>query len=214
MSNIEEKKLVRSIQQGDQIALAQLLESYQQRLYNIILRMVSNKDDALELAQDTMVKIVEHISDFNGQSKISTWMIRIAMNLSISHLRKRKLRNAVSLDQPFSTQNDQATALKQQIEDKMEPQPIQSVQNNEMVNKLQNAINLLEQDFKAVIVLRDIDQMDYAEIATVLNVPVGTVKSRLFRARLALRQAMLKKQPTDNQESDQAFVYKNGVNHD
>ena len=211
MPQFDEKKLVQLIQQGDQVALAELLESYNQRLYNIILRMVGNKDDALELAQDTMVKIVEHVSDFNGQSKIYTWMTRIAMNLALSHLRKRKLRNAVSLDQSFSAQNDQAAALKQQIEDKMEPQPGQNVENTEAINHLQIAIDCLEQDFKAVIVLRDIDQLDYAEIAAILNVPVGTVKSRLFRARLALRQAMLKKQPAN---LEQPFVTKNGVNHD
>jgi len=214
MPKIDEKKLVQAIQQGDKIALAQLLEHYQQRLYNIILRMVYNRDDALELAQDTMVKIVEHISDFNGQSKISTWMIRIAMNLSISHLRKRKLRNAMSLDQPFSGQNDQSASLKQQIVDQMEPGPSQNVQNNEMLALLQQAIHQLEQDFKAVLVLRDIDQMDYTQIANVLNIPVGTVKSRLFRARLALRQQMLKNQQPPTDSPEHAFVYQNGDPND
>ncbi len=214
MPKIDEKKLVQAIQQGDKIALAQLLEHYQQRLYNIILRMVYNRDDALELAQDTMVKIVEHISDFNGQSKISTWMIRIAMNLSISHLRKRKLRNAMSLDQPFNGQNDQSASLKQQIVDQMEPGPSQNVQNNEMLALLQQAIHQLEQDFKAVLVLRDIDQMDYTQIANVLNIPVGTVKSRLFRARLALRQQMLKNQQPPTDSPEHAFVYQNGDPND
>lgn len=115
------------------------------------------------------------------------------MNQSISHLRKRRLRRTVSLDQPGRSDNgpdDLATALKHRIEDTREPGPDQCVQDSEMLDRLKQAISHLDDDFKAVLVLRDIDQMDYAQIGKTLEVPVGTVKSRLFRARLALRQEM------------------------
>lgn len=193
MQTIEEQ-LVDAARRGDQGALGELLEGYQHRLYAVVLRMVGNADDALEVSQQAMLRIVEHIGDFQGKSKFSTWAIRIAMNLAISHLRKAKVRKAVSLeaDGSGSGGGDQASSLRKQLADDREPGPAQSVETKEMVEYLYKALSIVEDDFRAVLVLRDIDQMDYAQIAATLSIPVGTVKSRLFRARLALRQEMLK----------------------
>jgi len=175
--------------QGDQGALANLLESHQQRIYNVCLRMVSNPDDAAEVAQDVMLKVIQHISDFKGQSRISTWMIRIAMNLSISHLRKRKVRSTIGLE---VGRDDQSTALRQQLVDTREPGPQSNVQKRDLIEHLHAALGQIAPEFRSVLVLRDIEQLDYAQVAGVLSIPVGTVKSRLFRARLALRQVMAK----------------------
>jgi RNA polymerase sigma-70 factor (ECF subfamily) len=195
-----EQQLVNAVLEGDQHALGQLLEMMQPRLYNVCLRMVSNRDDAAEVTQEAMLKIIEHVQDFKGQSRISTWMIRIAMNLSISHLRKRQVRQAGSLEQPTGNHHssyggDQSTTLRLQIQDDREPEPSQSVQQKEMLALLQTAVGQLPEEFRSVIVLRDIEEMDYQQMADVLAAPVGTVKSRLFRARLALRQQMLALSP-------------------
>lgn len=196
MTLVNEQQLVKAVLKGDQHALGQLLEQMQPRLYNVALRMVSNRDDAAEVTQDAMLKVIEHVHDFKEQSSIATWMIRITMNLAISHLRKRKVRKAGSLDQPFGSQNssqyDQSSSLRNHIEDKREPEPSQSVQQKEMLVHLQAALASLGEDFRSVIVLRDIEEMDYQQMADVLAVPVGTIKSRLFRARLALRHEMLR----------------------
>lgn len=182
--------------EGDVAALGRILEQYQHRLYNLCLRMVGNRDDAAEVAQDAMLKIVQHISDYNGQSAIYTWMARIAINLCISHLRKRRLRHTASLDADgHPGQDDQTTPLRQQIQQTGEPSPQQSVQQREMIAHLRLAMDRLDDDFRAVLTLRDLQEMDCASIAQVLSVPVGTVKSRLFRARLALRHQMLKLSP-------------------
>ena len=196
MPDTPDQKLVEKARRGDHGALGQLLQDHQQRLYNVVLRMVGQRDDAADVTQDAMVKIVEHINDFRGQSNISTWMVRIAMNLSFSHLRKRRSRRTTSLDDGNATTtgshgNDQSTPLRQQLADTREPPPDSRVQQSEMVNQLFTALNDLQDDLRAVLVLRDIDQMDYHHIADVLSIPVGTVKSRLFRARLALRQQMV-----------------------
>ena len=90
MSSANEQRLVDAVQSGDRAALGQLLTQYQHRLFNIVLCMVRNRDDAAEVTQEAMLKIIEHIDDFQGKARISTWMIRIAMNLSISHLRKKR----------------------------------------------------------------------------------------------------------------------------
>ena len=94
----DEQRLVEAAIGGDGAALGELLSRYRHRLYNVVLRMVSHRDDAAELTQEAMLRILEHISDFRGGSNNYTWMVRIAMNLSISHLRKRRIRQSVSLD--------------------------------------------------------------------------------------------------------------------
>jgi len=188
-----EQALLAKARKGDQQAMGELLLTYQDRLYNVCLRMVSHPDDAAEVCQDVLMKVIQGIGKFRGESGLATWMTRIAMNQSISHLRRRKLRRTVSLDQPTRSDNgpdDQASALRHQIQDSREPGPDQCVQDSEMLARLKQAISHLDDDFRAVLVLRDIEQLDYAQIGKTLEVPVGTVKSRLFRARLALRKEM------------------------
>ncbi|MCC7193408.1 MAG: sigma-70 family RNA polymerase sigma factor [Phycisphaeraceae bacterium] len=187
--------LLAAVRRGDTSALGRLLELNQKRIFNTCLRMVSNRDDAAEVTQDTMLKVIEHIQDFNGQSEFSTWVTRIAMNLSISLLRRRKLRQAGSLDATgnhAANNDDQAAALKHELSDNRELSPDVTVQQREMIAHLHLALSRVEEDFRAVLVLRDIEEMDYQQIADVLAVPVGTVKSRLFRARLALRHEVLR----------------------
>lgn len=190
MTPTAEQALLAKARRGDQRALGELLVAYQDRLYSVCLRMVSHPDDAAEVCQDVLLKVVQGIGKFRGESGLATWMTRIAMNQSISHLRKRRLRRTVSLDQASQTDrdDDQASALRHQLADSSEPGPDQRVQDSEMLDRLQRAMANLDDDFRAVLVLRDIEQLDYAQISQTLDIPVGTVKSRLFRARLALRQ--------------------------
>jgi len=189
MTHPAEQALLAKARGGDQQALGELLTSYQDRLYNVCYRMVSHPDDAAEVCQDVLVKVIQGLDKFRGDSGLATWMTRIAMNQSISHLRKRRVRRTISLDQPLqSAPDDQASALRQQLADPGEPGPDQRVQDSEMLDKLQLAMANLDDDFRAVLVLRDIELHDYAQISQTLDLPLGTVKSRLFRARLALRQ--------------------------
>jgi len=198
MAETVDPAVVRRVVQGDRAALADLLESQHQRLYNIILRMVHHRDDAAELAQEAMLKIVQHIGDYSGRAAITTWMIRIAMNLAISHLRKASHRGAVSLDAAVTAggDDDRAATLGEHLPDRREPDPATSVENKETVSHLFEALGRLEDEHRAVVVLRDLGDMDYQQMASALGVAVGTVKSRLFRARLALREQMYVLYPT------------------
>lgn len=181
---------------GDRHALGQLLTMHQRRLYNTVLRMVSNPDDAAEVTQDTMLKIVQHIGGFRRDAKLTTWMTRIAMNQAISHLRKRRSRDTVSLESSgraaasAHAEQDQAASLRAALADHREPPAEHRVETRDEADRLQSAIDRLDDEFKAVLVLRDIHQMDYAEIAATLELKTGTVKSRLFRARLAVRELL------------------------
>lgn len=192
MSQSAEQQWLERIRAGDGRALAELLQAHQRRLYNVCLRMLSNRDDAAEATQETMLKIVEHIGTFRGESQVSTWMIRIAMNQATTRLRRRRRRPTVSLDGHANGQahDDQAAALRDALPDTREPAPGASVETSELRERLVLALAKLDETFRAVVVLRDVDGLDYQQIAEVLDLPVGTVKSRLFRARLALRQQL------------------------
>lgn len=174
----------------DSAELANLLSEHHGRVYNVIFRMVSNRDDADELTQDVMLKVVKNADQFRGEAQPTTWITRIAINAAISHLRKRRTRRAVSLESNGQATDDEAGSLRTCLADHREPDGLSSVEQSEEVARLQRAIASLDDDFRSVLVLRDIDEMDYAQIAETLEIKVGTVKSRLFRARLALRQTL------------------------
>ncbi|MFA9477727.1 RNA polymerase sigma factor [Phycisphaerales bacterium AB-hyl4] len=192
MAQPTDQQWLTRIRAGDTSAMGELLSAYQGRLFNVCLRMLSNRDDAAEVTQEAMLKIVQHIEGFRGKSQLSTWMIRIAMNQATTRLRQRKRRLMLSLDGQRNghAHGDQADALRDTLRDEREPSPAAGVEKQEQLAQLQQALAKLEADFRAVLVLRDIEGLDYQQIADVVEAPVGTVKSRLFRARLALRQQL------------------------
>jgi RNA polymerase sigma-70 factor (ECF subfamily) len=157
--------------------------------------MVTSRDTAADLTQDAFVKILQGLDSWDGRSKLSTWMIRVTMNVCLSHLRAAKLRRHASLESQFNP------SLVRGFEDSLgpittessaasgrEPQPAQGVQHSEQRRRLLAGLAALDPDQRAIVVLRDVQGLDYDQVAAALDVPVGTVKSRLFRARLALRQ--------------------------
>ena len=191
----DEQTLLDRLREGDSQALGALLQRHQRRLYNLALRMVSNRDDAAEVTQEAFLKIVQHIDRYRGEAQITTWMTRITMNQAISHLRKRRIRKMTSIegngqDDGYGLRDSPTLTLRGSLADTKEPGPALRVQQDEQRDRLRTAIAGLDDDFRAVLVLRDIDGLDYAAIADTLELKVGTVKSRLFRARLALRQAI------------------------
>lgn len=193
MTQSTEQQLALAAAAGDSVSLARLAELFQHRIFTICLRMLGNRDDAAEVAQDVMLKLVRNIRGFNGSSHVSTWIIRIAMNESISAIRRRKVRMAGSLDAAREGADmDAAAAAHGRLADHKEPSPLSNVEQKETVELLRIALSRIEQDYSGVLILRDMEQMDYQQIADVLGIPVGTVKSRLFRARLALRHEMLR----------------------
>jgi len=177
-------------------ALTELLGSYQRRIYSICLRMVRRPEDAADLTQDVLLKLVESLPSYDGRSKLSTWVIRVAMNAAISHLRRQKTRQTQSLDlalqaQPASAQPDRQPPSEPRTRAmaSREPSAAQSVEQEQQRMLVLRALDGLDDDTRAILVLRDMHDMDYQQLAEALDVPVGTIKSRLFRARAAFRQA-------------------------
>jgi len=193
MASTDEVSLVDRARAGDRGALGQLLRRHQDRLYTLALRLVSDRDDAADVTQQAMLKVVDQLDQFRGEAQLTTWMRRILVNEAFSLLRRRRTRREQSAtpqnDHPSSDEDARGDPLAEFYATR-EPGPAERVQHEEAVDCLRAAIAALDETFRVVLVLRDIDGMDYQQIGEVMAMPVGTVKSRLFRARLQLREQL------------------------
>jgi RNA polymerase sigma-70 factor (ECF subfamily) len=189
--SIDDAVLVQQCQQGDSAAAERLILKYQNRIYNAILRICANPDDAAELTQDTFVKVIENIDKFEGRSSFYTWAFRIGVNLTLNHCQRNVKLGLKSLDAGDSEDdNKDKGALKEILADERLPDPVTVAQNKELCRMVSKALGKLDDAQRAVIVLRDIEGMNYAQIAEVLDIELGTVRSRLSRARANLRGIM------------------------
>lgn len=174
-------------------AWSQLLRRYQDRLFGVCLRMLGPsaraRQTAADLTQDAMVKIIQGLPSYDGSAKFSTWAIRVTMNVCLSHLRGAKLRQHASLDGSQSRGSD-SDRYGEHAHPAREPNTGSGVLPDEERRQVAQALTTLDPEQRAILVLRDVRGLDYEQIARVLGVAVGTVKSRLFRARAALREAL------------------------
>jgi RNA polymerase sigma-70 factor (ECF subfamily) len=184
MTSSDDRSLVRASQAGNAEAFGQLVSRHQARLYPTLLRLTGSPDDALDLMQDAFLRAYQKLDSFRGGSSFYTWVYRIAVNLALSHRRHEKAdptaRLAVHPDAPGeildAADGDPASALLQAERDAL----------------VQRALLELSDDARAVVVMRDMDGLSYEQIAETLEVPVGTVRSRLHRARSDLRDRLLR----------------------
>lgn len=189
-TSMDDSNLVQLCQQGDSDAMEQLILKYQNRIYNVILKICADPDDAAELTQETFVKVIENIDKFQGKSRFYTWAFRIAVNLTLNYCQKNAKFDISSLDAEREEENQAAQAMKEFLEDDNSPDPVSVAQNKELCDLTIKALMKLDESQKAIVVLRDIEGMNYAQIAEVLNIELGTVRSRLSRARGRLREIL------------------------
>jgi len=182
----QDLELLKRYRTGDASALSDLLHRYQRRVFGICLRMLHRRDDAPDVAQEALVKVIEGIDSFDGRSLLSTWIIRVTMNCCLSHLRRERLRRTASIEGEMP----KAAAGAERMLPPMELEPSGRIQHRESVQVMERALQTLDPDVRAMLILRDLQDLDYEQISRVLGVPLGTVKSRLFRARVALRDAL------------------------
>jgi RNA polymerase sigma-70 factor, ECF subfamily len=179
--------LVRRAQAGDSAAFEQLVDYYKHRIYNYVLRMVGDPDTAEDIAQETFIRAYSSLASFRGASSIQTWLYRIASNLAIDTMRRRKYRyNSFSLDEPLSTLDSEVS---RDIEDDT-PGPQRQLQTRQLQQKVTDAIVQLSPKLRTVIILYELQGMSYDEIAEIVGAPLGTIKSRLFNAREQLRELL------------------------
>jgi RNA polymerase sigma-70 factor (ECF subfamily) len=188
LTPLRELQLVRAHQRGDPEATRELIEAYRHRVYSVCYRMVSDRETAADLTQDTLLKVIEGLDGYQTRARLSTWIIRIAMNCCLSHLRKDRLRRHLSLERAGGA--DEGPGIAPILADMEELPAPRRVEQAELRTQLLQALASLDPDTRAVLMLRDMQGLEYGQIGEVLGVPVGTVKSRLFRARVALRAAL------------------------
>jgi RNA polymerase sigma-70 factor (ECF subfamily) len=184
----EDVSLIRQVQAGDLQAFAELVRKYQDRIHNVCWRLCGNREDACDLTQEVFLRAFEAVETFRGKSGFYTWIYRIAVNLALSQRRRMRVRAALPLDAEKVGHNGEGSTP--QLADPRTPAPSAGAEAAERHERVAAALAGLDAEYRAALVLRDIEGMDYQEIADVLEVPVGTVKSRIFRGRMALRERL------------------------
>ena len=195
-AGLRELELLRKAQRGQREAFGQLVLLYQDRLYNAVLRLVGDREEARELTQEAFTRGLMKLDSFRGDASPYTWLFRIAVNLAISQLRKIKRHRTFSLDASGRNGNgrhstdDQASSLVDRLASQNTARPSDDLEDREQGEQVLAALGRLDAEYRAVLVMRDIEGFDYQQMAEVLDLPLGTLKSRLFRARLALRDEL------------------------
>ncbi len=176
-----DEQLILRFQEGDVRCFEELVYRYKNQLYNYVYRFVNNRNDAEDIVQETFLRVYKNKHYYKEIAKFSTWIYTIAGNLARTELRQKKRRNQLSLSNMLKDDKEY------EIPDKS-PAPDKIVDNNITGDIVQNFINNLQPRFKEVIILRDIKGFSYEEICKMLDVPIGTVKSRVNRGRLKLQE--------------------------
>jgi RNA polymerase sigma-70 factor (ECF subfamily) len=182
---LEDHRLISSLQAGDEIAYEQLIERFQSPVYNLAYRLLNDQADACDVAQEVFLKIFRNVGSFRGESSLRTWVYRIAVNES--HNRRRWLfrhrRGETGIEDNFEDSESREKPLMDSGET-----PFDFTVNREAQILLEEALAAINPVFRAAMVLREIEDMSYEEIADILQVSIGTVKSRIVRGREALRR--------------------------
>lgn len=186
----EDLTLVRRFLAGDMRAFDELMTAHEDRVFSICLRVMRDREHALDAVQETFVKVFRRADHFTGESAFSTWLYRVAVNTCYDQLRKLKRRHA----EPLPETNDPADVTAGDALTAIELRP-----------ELAAALERLSDDFRTAVILSDVEGLPLADVAEILGVPVGTVKSRVFRARRQLAEELRNlRHPTERQRDDHA----------
>ncbi len=186
---ISDLSLVERCRVNDEAAFNEVVARYKIKVYNYIYRMTGSYDDAEDLTQEVFIRMYTSIDSFRSQSSLNTWLFRIAGNLCIDRFRRQKNRTpAYSLDEPLTSGDGEQEATRDLPDLTYEPHRL--LENVEMADQIQKALTQLPEKLRATILLHDVEGLPYEEIAQIVGCPLGTVKSRLFNARVQLRQKL------------------------
>ncbi len=196
----DEAVLVSQAREGNAKAFATLVRRYESKIFRLAQHVTQNREDAEDVLQETFLKAYEHLDQFQGNSKFYTWLVRIAVNQALMKLRKRKTDKSVSLDETIDTGEDtvarEIASWDESPEDRYSREEINTI--------LSSAIDSLAPPYRAVFLLRDVEELSTEETAEALELSVPAVKSRLLRARLQLRDKLTR---YFKRKGDDAFAY-------
>ena len=194
---MNEEKLIKAAQKGDMEAFEKLISEYEKKIYALCLHLLKDPEEAYDAAQEVCIKVWRQLESFEGQAKFSTWLYRIGTNQCLDLMRKNKKRSKdISL-----FQKDEESEEEWLLEGPHEKEGVaEAVEKKVLQEVVQLGIGELKEDYQVIITLRDIEEHSYEEIAEVLELSLGTVKSRLSRARQALKKVL-----GQNKEPYQSF---------
>ena len=187
MTREQEYLIVQRVLEGDTNAVEELVLEYEKKVYNVALRMLNNSEDAADMTQEAFIKAYNSLSGFRGDSKFSVWLTRIVSNLCLDFLRSRNRRPTVSL----SMEDEDGEDVQLDIADTSQS-PEQLLERSLTRESVRRGLQSLPEDYREILLLREIQGLSYDEIAAALDIEVGTVKSRIFRGRKKLCDYLIK----------------------
>jgi len=183
-----EEALLERCRRGEREAFDTVVELYKDKIVTYLAYMVGDEEEARDLAQEVFVRAYLSIGEFRGNCSLQTWLYRIAHNLGVDHIRRqRRSPGRVSLDSPLKL--DRGEEVERQWAGEI-CDPEEEAERGEVAEAVRRAVGMLSEKLRAVVVLHDLQQLSYEEVAKILGCPVGTVKSRLFHARMELRKLL------------------------
>ncbi|HEX8432106.1 MAG TPA: sigma-70 family RNA polymerase sigma factor [Longimicrobium sp.] len=186
---LTDHELVASAQKGSEKAYRELLGRYQRPVFSLVYRMLRDREQAEDLAQETFVRVFNNIERYDPKYKFSSWIFKIATNLTIDHIRKKELAT-VSIDgSRYAVTPDEIAASTITVEGR-DPNPEQLLEAKELGSEIEEAIGELRPEYRTAIVLRHVEGREYQEIADIMGLPLGTVKTFIHRARNSLRERL------------------------
>ena len=189
LRNLPDADLVALAQEGREAAYRELVRRYERPVFSLIFRMVRDREISEDLAQDTFIKVLNHIDKYRPEFKLSSWLFKIANNVAIDHLRKRQL-DTVSIDgSPHAMSAAEQEATSFDVVARQES-ALEEMEAKELGSAIERAIKKLRPEYRACIMLRHVEGRSYEEIAATLDLPLGTVKTYIHRARHQLRDAL------------------------
>lgn len=189
MTEGQERRLIRRLQQRDEAAFEEVVVLYRHKVFNLIFRMTGSRAEADDLAQDVFVTVLKSIDQFRGESKFSTWLYRVAVNHCknrIKYLARRAHKSTGDLDE--QAERDLQQAQPSSLAAPHFAAPDAALEGRQLEKILQDGIAQLDEEHRALIILRDMENLSYEEISAITGLPDGTVKSRLHRGRMALKE--------------------------
>ena len=189
LTNVPDADVVALAQRGREDAFRELVRRYERPVFSLIFRMVRDSATAEDLSQDAFVKVLNHIDKYRPEFKLSSWLFKIANNVAIDHLRRRQLDTISMSGSPHAASEAEIEATSFEI-GSGEESALEQMEARELGSAIEKAIGSLRPDYRACILLRHVEGRSYEEIAATLDLPLGTVKTYIHRARIELRDLL------------------------
>ncbi|MBX7081639.1 MAG: sigma-70 family RNA polymerase sigma factor [Nannocystaceae bacterium] len=202
----DDHSLVEACKRGDRRAFQLLFERYERKVYAVAYGFLRSQEDALDVVQEAFIKVHRYLPNFEGQSSFYTWLYRIVANLCIDHIRRNTRKKDVEFDDKLRHDGDQDSAPAESLPTSLLGNPGEAVENKEILAAVQDSLKYLSDKHRAVIIMRELQGLSYADMAKAMNCSKGTIMSRLFHARRNMQKLLRERLENLPEPSDDAVA--------